>query len=70
MATKTRPGVHCSGTAHGRHAAAAATELRYSEDGQDRFAKCAGCGKEISSFYIESDGDRLGRWTSWWEVLG
>ncbi len=31
----------------------------------EQFTFCVDCEENISRFYIESDGDRLGRWSDW-----
>ena len=31
----------------------------------DRFTFCEECEQNIESFYIDSDGDRLGSWSKW-----
>ena len=32
------------------------------------YATCVACGDSLYSFYIESDGDRMGFWSEWREV--
>jgi len=31
----------------------------------DRYTFCEECEQNIESFYIDSDGDRLGSWSKW-----
>lgn len=32
---------------------------------EERFTFCEECENNIESFYIDSDGDRLGMWSNW-----
>lgn len=36
-----------------------------SEYNETLYTFCEGCEQNIESFYIESDGDRLGFWSDW-----
>ena len=36
-----------------------------SEYNETKFTFCTDCEQNIESFYIESDGDRLGMWSDW-----
>jgi len=41
---------------------------RDSFDPYTEYAFCVSCGDALYSFFIESDGDRLGFWSEWREI--
>lgn len=39
--------------------------ISFDKYAETKFTFCESCEQNIESFYIESDGDRLGMWSSW-----
>ena len=51
-----------------QHTHTVTASWRDARDPDVEYAYCVSCGDALYSFFIESDGDRLGEWSAWREI--